>query len=488
MANLKSVVKDTAIYGLSSIVGRFLNYLLVPLYTAKLSAASGGYGVITNVYAYTALLMVILTYGMETTFFRYVNKEGENPDKVYSTTMISVASTSLLFVLLVLLFLQPISSFMGYADHSSYIWVMAVTVAVDAFACIPFAYLRYKKRPMKFAILKLANIMMAILLNLFFFLLLPAWTGNGGLVDAGYAFYINLFCSVALLFFLLKEITAVPFDFDKALLRRMLSYSWPILVLGVAGILNQTADKILFPYIYQGTDAHSQLGIYGAASKIAMIMAMITQAFRYAYEPFVFGNNNDKDSRNTYAKAMKFFIIFTLLAFLVVMAYIDLLKYIIGRDHWEGRKVVPVVMAAEIMMGIYFNLSFWYKLIDKTIWGAWFSGIGCVVLITVNVLFVPRYGYMACAWAGFMGYASAMTISYLVGQKKYPINYPLKEIVLYVALAAVLYIGIGYSNRLLPLWAALAMNTVIVFLFIAYIVKKDFNKNMNISLINKKHK
>ena len=488
MANLKSVVKDTAIYGLSSIVGRFLNYLLVPLYTAKLSAASGGYGVITNVYAYTALLMVILTYGMETTFFRYVNKEGENPDKVYSTTMISVASTSLLFVLLVLLFLQPISSFMGYADHSSYIWVMAVTVAVDAFACIPFAYLRYKKRPMKFAILKLANIMMAILLNLFFFLLLPAWTGNGGLVDAGYAFYINLFCSVALLFFLLKEITAVPFDFDKALLRRMLSYSWPILVLGVAGILNQTADKILFPYIYQGTDAHSQLGIYGAASKIAMIMAMITQAFRYAYEPFVFGNNNDKDSRNTYAKAMKFFIIFTLLAFLVVMAYIDLLKYIIGRDYWEGLKVVPVVMAAEIMMGIYFNLSFWYKLIDKTIWGAWFSGIGCVVLITVNVLFVPRYGYMACAWAGFMGYASAMTISYLVGQKKYPINYPLKEIVLYVALAAVLYIGIAYSNRLLPLWAALAMNTVIVFLFIAYIVKKDFNKNMNISLINKKHK
>ena len=488
MANLKSVVKDTAIYGLSSIVGRFLNYLLVPLYTAKLSAASGGYGVITNVYAYTALLMVILTYGMETTFFRYVNKEGENPDKVYSTTMISVASTSLLFVLLVLLFLQPISSFMGYADHSSYIWVMAVTVAVDAFACIPFAYLRYKKRPMKFAILKLANIMMTILLNLFFFLLLPAWTGNGDLVDAGYAFYINLFCSVALLFFLLKEITAVPFDFDKALLRRMLSYSWPILVLGVAGILNQTADKILFPYIYQGTDAHSQLGIYGAASKIAMIMAMITQAFRYAYEPFVFGNNNDKDSRNTYAKAMKFFIIFTLLAFLVVMAYIDLLKYIIGRDYWEGLKVVPVVMAAEIMMGIYFNLSFWYKLIDKTIWGAWFSGIGCVVLITVNVLFVPRYGYMACAWAGFMGYASAMTISYLVGQKKYPINYPLKEIVLYVALAAVLYIGIGYSNRLLPLWAALAMNTVIVFLFIAYIVKKDFNKNMNISLINKKHK
>lgn len=472
MANLKSVVKDTAIYGLSSIVGRFLNYLLVPLYTAKLSAASGGYGVITNVYAYTALLMVILTYGMETTFFRYVNKEGENPDKVYSTTMISVASTSLLFVLLVLLFLQPISSFMGYADHSSYIWVMAVTVAVDAFACIPFAYLRYKKRPMKFAILKLANIMMAILLNLFFFLLLPAWTGDGGLVDAGYAFYINLFCSVALLFFLLKEITAVPFDFDKALLRRMLSYSWPILVLGVAGILNQTADKILFPYIYQGTDAHSQLGIYGAASKIAMIMAMITQAFRYAYEPFVFGNNNDKDSRNTYAKAMKFFIIFTLLAFLVVMAYIDLLKYIIGRDYWEGLKVVPVVMAAEIMMGIYFNLSFWYKLIDKTIWGAWFSGIGCAVLIAVNLIFVPRYGYMACAWAGFAGYGTAMVISYLVGQKHYPINYPLKDIAIYTLIAVVFFWLMVMANSHLGL-GALATNTLLVVLFAAFIAKKE---------------
>ena len=475
MANLKSVVKDTAIYGLSSIVGRFLNYLLVPLYTAKLSAASGGYGVITNVYAYTALLMVILTYGMETTFFRYVNKEGENPDKVYSTTMISVASTSLLFVLLVLLFLQPISSFMGYADHSSYIWVMAVTVAVDAFACIPFAYLRYKKRPMKFAILKLANIMMAILLNLFFFLLLPAWTGNGGLVDAGYAFYINLFCSVALLFFLLKEITAVPFDFDKALLRRMLSYSWPILVLGVAGILNQTADKILFPYIYKGENAHEQLGIYGAASKIAMIMAMITQAFRYAYEPFVFGKAKDSDNRDTYAKAMKYFIIFTLLAFLVVMAYLDILKHIIGQDYWSGLKVVPIVMAAEIMMGIYFNLSFWYKLIDKTIWGAWFSGIGCVVLIAVNVIFVPQYGYIACAWAGFAGYATAMTLSYIVGQKYYPIKYDLGRIGVYVILALITFGLIKFNEYI---WDNIVIriigNTVLLILFVSYIVKKDF--------------
>ena len=485
MANLKSLAKDTAIYGLSSIVGRFLNYLLVPLYTAKLSAASGGYGVITNVYAYTALLMVILTYGMETTFFRFANKEEENPQTVYTTTLISVGFTSLMFIALVLLFINPISAFMGYADHQSYIWVMAITVAIDAFQCIPFAYLRYKKRPIKFAALKLLNIFMAITLNIVFFLILPnIYEANGGTgfisviydptVGAGYAFYVNLFCSAILTFFFWRELVAQKYSFSKALLRRMLSYSWPILVLGIAGILNQTADKILFPYIYKGSDAHSQLGIYGAASKIAMIMAMITQAFRYAYEPFVFGKSKDKDNRETYAKAMKYFIIFTLLAFLVVVGYMDVLRHIIGRDYWDGLRVVPIVMAAEIMMGVYFNLSFWYKLIDKTIWGAYFSGAGCAVLIAVNVIFVPRYGYMACAWAGFAGYATAMVLSYFVGQRKYPIAYPMKDISVYVLITVVLYFCMTTANARLSTPLALTVNTVLGVLFIAYIVKKDF--------------
>ena len=485
MANLKSLAKDTAIYGLSSIVGRFLNYLLVPLYTAKLSAASGGYGVITNVYAYTALLMVILTYGMETTFFRFANKEEENPQTVYTTTLISVGFTSLMFIALVLLFINPISAFMGYADHQSYIWVMAITVAIDAFQCIPFAYLRYKKRPIKFAALKLLNIFMAIVLNIVFFLVLPSiYESSGGTgfisaiydptVGAGYAFYVNLFCSAFLTFFFWRELVAQKYSFSKALLRRMFSYSWPILVLGIAGILNQTADKILFPYIYKGSDAHSQLGIYGAASKIAMIMVMITQAFRYAYEPFVFGKSKDKDNRETYAKAMKYFIIFTLLAFLVVVGYMDVLRHIIGRDYWDGLRVVPIVMAAEIMMGVYFNLSFWYKLIDKTIWGAYFSGAGCAVLIAVNVIFVPRYGYMACAWAGFAGYATAMVLSYFVGQRKYPIAYPMKDISVYVLITVVLYFCMTTANARLSTPLALTVNTVLGVLFIAYIVKKDF--------------
>ena len=485
MAGLKALAKDTAIYGLSSIVGRFLNYLLVPLYTATLSAASGGYGVITNVYAYTALLLVILTYGMETTFFRFANKEGEDPRRVYSTALMAVGFTSLVFIVLVLTFISPISAAMGYAEHPSYVWVMAVTVALDAFQCIPFAYLRYKKRPVKFAALKLANIVMSIALNLVFFLALPAWyesTGGDGFVSkiyspevgVGYAFYINLFCSGALMFLLVKELTGFKYVFDRALMRRMLSYSWPILVLGIAGILNQTADKILFPYIYKGEDAHAQLGIYGAASKIAMIMAMITQAFRYAYEPFVFGKAKDKDNRDTYAKAMKYFVIFTLLAFLAVIGYMDILKHLIGSDYWEGLKVVPIVMAAEIMMGVYFNLSFWYKLIDKTIWGAWFSGAGCLVLVIVNVVFVPRYGYMACAWAGFAGYGTAMLLSYFVGQKHYPINYPVKDMALYVVVAVVLCLAMRWANASLPVWGALAANTLLLLAFAAMIVKRDF--------------
>lgn len=464
MANLKSLAKETAIYGLSSIVGRFLNYLLVPLYTAKLSAESGGYGVITNMYAYVALLLILLTYGMETTFFRFSNKEGEDPKRVYSTILMAIAGTSTLFVLMVLLFISPISSALGYADHPSYVWVMAITVALDAFQCIPFSWLRQNKRPIKFAALKLLFIILNISLNLIFFVVIPHFSGKP--TEVGYAFYINLACTASITFCFWHELTGIKYVFDKALFRRMLSYSWPILILGIAGILNQTADKILFPYIYKGENAHEQLGIYGAASKIAMIMAMIMQAFRYAYEPFVFGKAKDKDNRDTYAQAMKYFIIFTLLAFLVVVGYIDLLKYIIAPDYWSGLQVVPIVMAAEIMMGIYFNLSFWYKLTDRTIWGAWFSGTGCLVLVLGNVLFVPQYGFMACAWSGVAGYGTAMLLSYFVGQRYYPINYPLRDIAWYLVLAAISY-------HFMEKYDSLLLNTAVIAFFVSYVLHKD---------------
>ena len=467
MGKLTTIFKDTAIYGLSSIIGRFLNYLLVPLYTAQLSAASGGYGIITNIYAYVALAMVLLTFGMETTYFRFTNKTHTDSQTVYGTTLITVGSVSLVFAVLVLLLLSPVSQLMGYGDHPEYVGVMAVTVAIDAFLCIPFAHLRQQKKALKFAALKLLNIAVSILLNLIYFYFMDG-------KDVGYAFYINLVCTVMLAVCLITEYTGFRWRLDTKLLKNMLSYSWPILVLGVAGILNQTADKMLFPYIYEGSDGMKQLGIYGACSKIAMIMAMITQAFRFAYEPIVFAGVKDKDQHEMYEKAMKFFIIFTLLAFLIVVAYMDILKVLIIRntDYWVGLEVVPIVMAAEIMMGIYFNLSFWYKIIDKTIWGAIFSGIGCAVLLAVNIIFVPKYGYMACAWGGFAGYGVAMLVSYFVGQKYYPLNYPLKEIALYVVLAFVLFGLMRFTNDW-PMIASLAFNTLLVVAFMAVIIWRD---------------
>ncbi len=484
MAELKSVVKDTAIYGLSSIIGRFLNYLLVPLYTAVLPAGSGGYGVVTNIYAYVGLILVILTFGMETTFFRFANKEGEKPLVVYSTTLIIVGTISLFFLCMVLGFLPQISQAMGYATHPEYIGIMGACVALDAFLAIPFAWLRYQKRPIKFAALNLLFIFLNIVTNLLYFLVLPKLYPlypdiiglfyNPG-VGVGYIFGLNLVCKAAIVAFFIPELTGFKYILDVALMKRMLRYSWPILVLGIAGILNQTADKIIFPLVYGDIqEGQVQLGIYGACVKIAMIMAMITQAFRYAYEPFVFGKSKDQDSKTTYAKGMKFFIIFTLLAFLCVMAWLDALKYIIAPGYWDGLRVVPIVMAAEIMMGIYFNLSFWYKLIDKTIWGAWFSLAGCAVLLVINFVFIPRYGYMACAWGGFAGYGTSMILSYLVGQKKNPINYPMRSIMTYIALALLLTLVMVYIPENWNIWARLGAKTILVILFAAYIVKKDF--------------
>ena len=467
MASLKSLAKDTAIYGLSSIVGRFLNYLLVPLYTAKLAAASGGYGVITEVYSYVALLLVLLTFGMETTFFRFINKGDEDPHRVYSTTLTAVGAVGVAFLALVMAFLPSIAGALDYAAHPEYIAIMAVVVALDAFQSIPFAYLRYKRRPLKFAALKLLFIVLNIALNLIYFVVLDG-------KDVLYAFAINLFCTAFVTLFFYSELSGFRFCFDGALLRRMLSYAWPILVLGIAGILNQTADKMIFPRIVEGEAGKVQLGIYGASVKIAMIMAMITQAFRYAYEPFVFSKQKEEDNRATYAKAMKYFLIFTLLAFLMVVGYLDIIKYIIAPDYWDGLKVVPIVMAAEIMMGVYFNLSFWYKLIDRTIWGAWFSGAGCAVLIAVNIIFIPQYGFMACAWAGVAGYGTAMLLSYFVGQRYYPIRYPLVSIFVYVLIAGLFFaVMTAGAHWIENMWLRLLLNTGCILLFVAHIVYHD---------------
>ena len=391
-----------------------------------------------------------------------------------------VALVGAVFLLLVFAFLSPISEVMGYAAHPEYIACFAVITALDAFQAIMFCRLRQQHRPVKFMLLKFAFIIPSILLNMFIFLVLDKlpWGQelfarfNGGV---GLIFFSNLICTCLVTLGFIPELKGIAYGFDRQLARKMLSYSWPLLVLSLVGILNQVADKMLFPYLMPGEEGMTQLGIYGACVKIAMIMALLTQAFRYAYEPFVFSHSKDRNSKELYAKAMKYFIIMAMLAFLVVVFYMDILKHIINRDYWDGLKVVPIVMAAEIFMGIYFNLSFWYKLNDETYWGAIFSFIGCALLFAINIIFVPKYGYIACAWASFAGYFTAMLISYIVGQKRNAIDYDLKTIFRYAALFAAVY----GTSMLIPDGNSIVKmlcNTVLLGVFAAFIlhtIKKE---------------
>ena len=477
---LGSLAKQTAIYGLSSIIGRFLNYLLVPIHTHRMAAESGGYGIVTNLYAYTALLLVILTFGMETTFFRFSNKENVNPNKAFSTAGLSVGFVSLVFLILVSVFLKPIAGALDYALHPEFVEIMAIIVAFDAFQSILFARLRYENRPIKFMTLKLSFIVLSLLLNIFIFYVAPYLQGRFPTImewyhtsyQVGYIFIANLICTTLVFLGFIPEIKKLRTGIDRDLLKEMLKYTWPILLLGLAGILNQVADKIVFKKIVPGLEGEEQLGIYGACVKIAMIMAMITQAFRYAYEPFVFGGKRDTADKETQATVMKYFIIFTLLAFLAVVMYMPLLQYLVGADYREGLGVVPIVMMAEIFMGIYFNLSFWYKLTDETWWGAIFSGIGCAVLLAINFIFVPKYGYWACAWGGFAGYGVCMVLSYLVGQKKAPIPYNLKSAFLYFAVAIAIYFAQKYIHIESTVWT-LVVNTALLLVFFAFICLRE---------------
>ena len=496
MASLKKLLSDSVVYGLSSIVGRFLNYLLVPVYTYHISAASGGYGVVTNIYAYTALLLVILTFGMETTFFYFSNLKDEDGGKVekrnvFSTALGAVGSVSGLFVLAVMLLLHPIAVALGYEAHPEYIAVMAVVVALDAFQAILFARLRQEGKALKFAALKLGFIVLSLALNLFVFIVAPHWSHLAWMQwydaadNVGYIFYINLFCTAIVTFGLFKELKDFHFSFfNLQLLKRMLRYAWPLLLFGIVGIFNQVADKILLPRLIPGDEGMVQLGMYGACVKIAMIMAIITQAFRYAYEPFVFGmgtrakssepfkkeGQKDKDSKPMQAQATKYFVMFTLLAFMAVVCYIDIFKYLVSPDYWEALPAVPIVMMAEILMGIYFNLSFWYKLTGQTWWGAVMSAIGCAVLVAVNIIFVPRIGYMACAWGGLAGYGTCVLLSYFIGQKKNPVPYPVWTLMAYFALALALFYVTRLTAGIDNLWLRLAVNTLLLLVYLAVIL------------------
>ncbi len=490
MAGIKSLAKDTAVYGLSSIIGRFLNWCLVPLYVYLFPSQE--YGVVTYLYGFTAVALVILNYGMETGFFRFANKEGDS-EKVYTTSLLSVGSTSLIFIILVSVFLHPISGAIKLPGMELFVWLMGVTVAIDAFTNLPFAYLRFKNKAWRFACIKLINVGVNIGMNLFFLLACPAimrhcpgaiswfYTPLGGAsFGIGWIFIANFLSTIIILLLLVPELKGRRYVFSGELLRRMLHYSWPLLILGVAGILSQNMGQLIIPYLFSGheQEARSMVGIYGANMKIAIVMVMFTQAFRYAYEPFIFAQAKGagEGKEQAYCDAMKYFIIFGLFIFLGVMFFLPLLKYFISSGYWEGLRVVPLMMMAELCFGVFFNLSLWYKLTDRTQWGMYFSLLCFVLMFLLNLWLVPAIGipdgYMGSAWAALISYFVVMVISYFVGRHYYPLPYQVKRIFMYVVLAGVLYTGGMLAENFFPTAGMYLVRIVLLLVYVGIVVRE----------------
>lgn len=495
MAETKSLIKDSVIYGGTNILSKMSNWLITTLLTYYLTKAD--FGLMNNLYAYIALIIVILTFGMETGLFRFLNKKGENPGTVYSTALTIVGSFVLVFLVGMMFFLPSVRSFIWQdSAPDSYIRLVILILSMDAFNSIPFAYLRYKKRPIKFGALKLLYVIIYALFCAFFLVVCPKineynpdligwfWRDNFGV---GYVLVANLIATAVQTIALLPELGGFKYRFDWRLAKQMLHYSAPLVILGIMGMANQVIDKIVFPWVYPDPEmAMDQLGVYSACFKIAQIMMMFTQAFRYAYDPFIFEKSREEGAQQAYADVMKYFVLFGLVIFLGVTFYLDIIKYFIGPEHRVGLKIVPIVLIGELFFAIYYNLSIWYKITDKTHWGAIFSCIGFVVILGINIIFIPRISYMACAWASFIGNGLIMLLSYFIGQKHYPIRYDLKTIGLYTVMAVSFYA----VSQLIPIaneYLHMLFNTVLLFLFLTVMVKRDIPLK-SIPFINKRHK
>lgn len=447
MSALKKLAGQTAIYGLPSIIGRVLNYLLVPLHTILFTTSA--YGVQNYFYAVAGFLAVVLTYGMETAFFRFFTKESNNK-RVFSTTQISILTTSVIFLLCIIPFANSIADFIGFSGRQRDVIWWAVILAADAVCAVPFALLRMQNKAIKFASIKFLWIVLNILLNLFFLLLLPYIASSYILPSAlswmyipswniEYVFLANLIASIIVLLTLLPIILKLRAGFDFGLWRRMFKYALPLLFLGMAGIINETFDRILLKYMLPADIADSQIGIYGACYKIAVLMSIFIQAYKYAAEPFFFSYVKEKDSRKTFASLMNYFVITLSLLFLATVLNLDIIVHFIGKDFREGREVIPILLMAYIFLGIFYNLSIWYKLSDRTIWGAVISIMGAFITIVLNIILIPVYGYMGSAYATFACYLTMMIITYLLGRKYYPIPYDLRKFLLYLTTSIVIY-------------------------------------------------
>lgn len=489
MNPIKKLAGQTAIYGIPSILGRILGYLLVPLYTTVFKA--GEYGTVNVFYSYASFLMVILTYGMETAFFRFHEQENDK-EKVFSTGMISLLVSSVVFLFAISVYSHPIARLIDYAEHPEYVIWFAWILALDAIAAIPFARLRAQNRPARFATIKFTGIIINIVLNLFLILFCPfvlKHHENGflsGIIrhfyrqDWGieYIFISNLVASGVTLILLFPEIAKTRWKLSPALWRKMFLYAFPLLFAGMAGIVNETFDRLLLRYLLPKNIATVQVGIYAACYKISILMTIFIQAYKYAAEPFFFNLAKEKDAKETYARIMDYFIITVSLIYLGTMVYLDdfvLPLLVRSKEYWAGKGVIPVLMMANLFLGAYYNLSIWYKLTGKTIWGAWLSVIGAVITLVLNFWWIPLssdhliYGYYGSAWATFICYGSMMILSYLIGQKYFPVRYNLLKFFGYLGLAFMLYyistfVHIGHRV------ASIAFHTLLIIIFMAVVM------------------
>ena len=484
---IKKLAGQTAIYGLPSILGRILNYLLVPLYTRVFTKEE--YGVVIIMYSFVAITFIILTYGMETTFFRYSELE-KRKRNVFDTILTSILLSTFIFLLFTIGFAENIATLIEYPRHADYVILFAVILALDAITAIPFARLRAQNRPIKFATIKFINIGLNIGLNLIFLLLCPYilkssntslsnfvllfFKPEWGLII--YVFIANLIASAITLVLLLTEFKNFRFSIDFGLWKKMMIYALPLLLTGLAGVMNETFGRILMKYLLPADIAEQQVGIYSASVKIAILLNLFVQAFRYAAEPFFFSHEKEKDSKKTYSRVMNYFVIATSLIFLGLMMYIDIVVLIIGERFREGIAVIPILLMAYLFLGVFYNLSIWYKLTNKTIYGALLATGGAVVTIVLNFIWIPRFGYIGTAWTTFLCYGSMMLASFLIGRKHYKIKYDLRRILGYIGLSVALftiseYLSIdGFILNILK-------NTVILSIFILtvyFVERKDF--------------
>ena len=497
MSAIKKLVGQTATYGFSSIVGRLLNFLLVPLYTRIFE--TGEYGVVTELYAYVSFLNIVFTYGLETAYFRFFQTENGS-QKVYSTSVISIVASSLSLVFVILLFSNPIAGWINQGHHdvstlSTYISWFAFIIAADAISAIPFAKLRQENRARRFVIIRLISIGVNIGMNVFFLVLCPKLI-NGSFhgfinlfydpsIGIGYVFISTLVSSIITLLLLSPELFSIRFQFDKTLWRRMMLYAFPLMIAGFAGMINETFDRILLPrLIADKSIALAETGIYGACYKISILMTLFIQTFRYAAEPFFFSQSAYPNAKETYAKVMHYFVLACSFIFLCIMMYIDVVKYFIGEEYRVGLKIVPVLLMANLCIGVYYNLSIWYRLTGQTRWGAWIAIAGAIITLSFNFWLIPVLGYMGAAWATLICYFSMMAISYAGGQKYYHVQYNIKSFVLYVFSALLLYLISDYVRQSFQCTekGMLMINTVLlmVFLLIAFVYERGKNSYLRI--------